>query len=144
MLYLFLIVAGVLNGMQTGMNSQLNKSLGNPILAAPIVYLVGLAAMLVAAPFLGARVGDYAKLADTPWWAFLGGLGGAVFIYAMLSTTQKVGAGVFLSLTVTAGVVTSVALDHFAAFGVDRHPAGIGRIAGVVLMMAGVGLIAKF
>ena len=143
-LYGFIIVAGILNGLQTGMNSQLNKSLGQTILAAPIVYLAGLAAMLIAAPIMGARLGDYAKLAHTPWWAFCGGICGAVFIYAMLSTTQKVGAGVFMGLTVTSAVCASVALDHFGALGLDKHPVNLGRGAGVALMMVGVGLLAKF
>ncbi|MGI4875957.1 MAG: DMT family transporter [Janthinobacterium lividum] len=144
MLYIVIIVAGVLNGLQTGMNAQLNKSVGNTIMAAPIVYLAGLGAMLVAAPFLGFRFSDYSRLAATPWWAYLGGICGAVFIYAMLSSTQKVGAGVFMAITVTASVVTSVALDHFGALGIDQHPAGLWRLVGVALMLGGVGLIAAF
>ncbi len=143
-LYGLILIAGILNGLQTGMNAQLNKSLGQTILAAPIVYLAGLAAMLVAAPFFGIKLGNYARLAETPWWAFLGGICGAVFIYAMLSTTQKVGAGVFMGVTVTAAVVTSVALDHFGAMGVDQHPAGLWRLVGLALMIGGVALIAHF
>ena len=143
-MYGLIVAAGVLNGLQTGMNAQLNKSLGQTILAAPVVYVVGLAAMLLAAPFLGARPGDYAKIAQTPWCAFLGGLCGAVFIYAMLATTQKVGAGVFMVLAVTAAGVTAVAMDHCGALGVERHAAGTGRLAGLALMVVGVSLLARF
>ena len=138
LLYLFIVAAGVLNGLQNGMNAQLNKSLGQTILAAPIVYLSGLAGLLVVAPFLHPKLGDYARLAETPWWAYCGGLAGAVFVYAMLATTQKIGAGAFTALTVTAGLVTSVAMDHFGVLGVDRHPVSLGRIAGVLLMLGGV------
>jgi transporter family-2 protein len=143
-LYLIIAIAGMLNAVQTGMNAQLNKSLGAPILAAPIVYLAGLAGILLVAPFMGARFSEYAKLQETPWWACLGGVCGAVFIYVMLSTAQKVGAGVFAGVTVTAGMLTSVAIDHFGAFGVDTHPASVWRLVGVALMIGGVALVAAF
>ena len=140
----FIVAAGVLNALQTAMNAQLNKSLGQPALAAPIVFLVGLTGTLVLAPILGAHVHDYVKLGKTPWWAFLGGLCGAVFIYAMLTQTQKIGAGVFVAATVTASIVTSVAIDHFGALGVELHPLGLWRAIGVLLMLGGVALIGKF
>ncbi len=143
-IYPFLILAGVLNAVQTGMNAQLNKSLGKPILAAPIVYSVGLLAMLALSPFLGAKLSGYAKLAETPWWAYLGGIGGAVFIYAMLATTQKVGAGVFTGLTVSATLITSVALDHFGALGLDKHPINPMRVVAMMLILTGMGLLARF
>lgn len=143
-LFGMIVVAGVFNGLQTGMNSQLTKTLGNPLLAAPVVYVVGLVALLAAASWSGVKLGDYSKLGAAPWWSYLGGLGGALFIYAMLSTTQKIGAGVFTATTVTAAIVSTVAIDHFGVLGVDTHPAGLGRLAGVALMLGGVALVAKF
>lgn len=38
----------------------------------------------------------------------------------------------------------SLALDHFGALGFPEHPAGVGRLVGLVLMLVGVFLIAKF
>lgn len=143
-LYVLIIVAGVLNGLQTGMNAQLTKTVGNPLLAAPVVYVIGLVALVAAALFSGARLTDLGKLGEAPWWSYIGGLGGALFIYAMLSTTQKVGAGAFLAITVTAGLVASVAIDHFGVLGVEQHPAGLWRVVGVALMLGGVALVAKF
>ena len=143
-LYAFIIVAGILNGLQTGMNSQLTKSLGNPGLAGPVVYTVGLVAFLLALPFFGVKLSDYGKLAQTPWWAIAGGVAGAIFSLATLAATPKVGAGVFVAITVTTGVVTSILIDHFGIIGVDKHPAGLGRIAGALLMIIGVGLVGKF
>ena len=78
-LYAFIVVAGILNGLQTGMNSQLTKSLGNPALAGPIVYGVGLLSFLVVIavlPFFGVKMADYGKLSQTPWWAIAGGVAG--------------------------------------------------------------------
>jgi bacterial/archaeal transporter family-2 protein len=146
-LYAFIIVAGVLNGLQTGMNAQLTKSLGNPALAGPIVYAVGLISLLAVVavtPFFGVKLSDYGKLTQTPWWAIAGGVAGAIFTFATLAATPKVGAGVFVAVTVTTGVVTSILIDHFGIIGVDKHPANIGRIIGAVLMCGGVLLVGKF
>jgi transporter family-2 protein len=47
-------------------------------------------------------------------------------------------------LVVTGQLVCSVVLDHFGWVGFTEHAAGIGRILGCLLMMAGFFLIARF
>ena len=42
-----------------------------------------------------------AQLSTMPWWAPLGGLVGAVQVYAGLTLAQKVGTGTFVGITVT-------------------------------------------
>ena len=79
-----------------------------------------------------------------PWWAPLGGLVGAVQVYAGLTLVQKVGAGTFVGITVTAALTTSLLLDHFGWFNVPVHAIGAWRVLGGVLMVAGVYLISKF
>ena len=49
-----------------------------------------------------------------------------------------------MGVTVTAAVITSLIMDHFGLLGFEVKPAGMGRIAGGALMVAGLGLIAKF
>jgi bacterial/archaeal transporter family-2 protein len=146
-LYAFVIIAGVLNGLQTGMNAQLTKSLGNPALAGPIVYgvgLIGALAVVAVMPLFGVKYADYGKLAQTPWWAIAGGLAGVVFTLATLTATPKIGAGSFVAITVTTGVVVSILIDNFGIIGVDKHPANIGRVVGAVLMIGGVVLVGRF
>jgi hypothetical protein len=48
-----------------------------------------------------------------PWWAAIGGLVGAVQVYAGLTLVHKVGAGPFVSFTITAALIMSLLLDHF-------------------------------
>ena len=140
----FVIAVGVLNSLQTGTNPQLGKSLGQPIAAAFIVYLVGILTLVVCAPFLGFSFSAYGRAGLAPWWAWLGGIFGTVYILAMFYVTQKVGAGVFTALTVTAAIVSTVLLDHFGWLGVQEHPAGLWRIVGCGLMIGGVFLVSRF
>lgn len=140
----FVVVSGVLNSLQTGNNTQLGKSLGQPIAAAFIVYLVGILTLAVSAPFLGFSFSAYGRAGQAPWWAWLGGIFGAIYILAMQYVTDKVGAGTFTGLTVTAAIVTTVALDHFGWLGLEQHPASAWRIVGCLLMVGGVALVSKF
>jgi transporter family-2 protein len=74
----------------------------------------------------------------------VGGLVGAVQVYAGLTLVNRVGAGPFVSFTVTAALITSLLIDHFGWFRMQPHPLNAGRIAGGLLLAGGVTLIAKF
>jgi transporter family-2 protein len=79
-----------------------------------------------------------------PWWGALGGIAGAVAVFAGLLFVDKVGAGAFNGLLITANLFTSIAIDHFGWLGMKRVRAGIGRLIGGLLMAAGIVLISVF
>jgi transporter family-2 protein len=79
-----------------------------------------------------------------PWWAPIGGLAGAVAVYAGLTMVDKIGAGPFNGLIITANIVASIAIDHYGFLNMPAHPLSAFRVVGVVLMVAGITLIAKF
>jgi transporter family-2 protein len=141
---LFAIVAGMTSALQSGANNTLQKSLNTPLWTVAIVSMVTMATSLVLAIGAGERFPSGSTMAQTPWWAWIGGLFGIVFVLATVFASPKLGAGVFVALIVTASTVTSLVLDHFGLMSFDVHPAGIGRIAGALLMVAGVALVAYF
>jgi bacterial/archaeal transporter family-2 protein len=67
-----------------------------------------------------------------------------VQVYAGLTLVNKVGAGPFVGFTVTAALITSLLIDHFAWFRMQAHPLNTGRIIGGLLLIGGISLIAKF
>ena len=146
-------LAGALNAVQSGTNSQLAKSLGQPWWAAVSVYTVGLfatgTALGVATLFGAAEWPGLGKVAAAPWWAWTGGFMGATYLMATLFFADRLGAAVFSGATVTttavtALVVTSLALDHYRLVGFKEHTFNPGRGIGAAPMIAGLGLIAKF
>ena len=60
-----------------------------------------------------------------PWWAPLGGLVGAVQVYAGLTLVHKVGAGPFVGFTVTSALIASLFVDHFGLFHMPIHALSI-------------------
>ncbi|GJG89557.1 hypothetical protein tb265_47380 [Gemmatimonadetes bacterium T265] len=147
-LLVFTILAGVLNTLQSGSNATLNKRLEHPLASAAVVYLGGLAVIVLGSlgGLLLGRGGLPAadRAALVPWWGWIGGTLGLVYVFAMFLVAPKLGAAVFTAVSVTAGVLTSLVLDHFGWMGFDPHPAGWGRIVGGLLIVGGLGLIAKF
>jgi transporter family-2 protein len=64
------------------------------------------------------------------WWAPLGGLIGSFAVIAGLLFVDKVGAGAFAGLTITANILMSLAIDHFGWFNLPLHPMNIWRALG--------------
>jgi transporter family-2 protein len=140
----FIILGGALQTCGAAMNGQLNKSMVNPWLASTVSF--ALITFFFASVFLilPHPLPTPRDLAAMPWWAVIGGLVGAVQVYAGLTLVNRVGAGMFVSLTVTAALITSLVVDHFGWFRMQVHPISIWRILGGFLMVAGVALISRF
>jgi len=56
-----------------------------------------------------------------PWWAPLGGLAGAVAVFAGLTLIDKLGAGTVNGLIIAANIVTSISIDHFGLRNTPVH-----------------------
>jgi len=144
-LYGFALLAGIATAIEPGQNAGLAKSLARPLLAGVISLVVSILTigmiMLLTGQF-GLPGAD--RLAQVPWWAWLGGLMSAGLTMAQLYISKRIGAATFLGLIVTAGVVTSILLDHFGLVGFKVHEAGLWRILGGALMTGGVVLVARF
>jgi bacterial/archaeal transporter family-2 protein len=143
-LYPIILIAGALQAWGPPMNGALRNSLTNPWLASLISFLPIVALLAVLVMCLPRPLPTTEGVSAMPWWAPLGGLVGAVAVIAGLLFVNKVGAGPFAGLTITANILMSLAIDKFGWFGMDVHPLNGWRILGAALMVSGIALIAKF
>ncbi len=100
-IYPFIILGGALQTCGAAMNAQLFQSLGNKWLANLVSFALILAFLLFVFVMFPNPLPTGEGLAQMPWWAPLGGLVGAVQVYAGLTLVQKVGARPFVGLTVS-------------------------------------------
>jgi transporter family-2 protein len=142
--YVIVAAAGAFSAVQAGSNSQLRKSLDQPLLAALLVYATALIPLLIAAAFSRGIELAPAKAAQVPWWAWLGGPLSIVSTMAGLLLARKMGSLAFVATTVTCSLVCSVFLDHLGWVGFAIHRVNGGRLAGCALLLAGMFLVSKF
>ena len=88
--YAFPLAVGALNTVQTGTNSALRKSLDQPLVAAFAITAGALATNL------GLQWPSAERVAQTPWWAWTGGLFGAAYVLSTIFVAEKVGAAAFM------------------------------------------------
>jgi transporter family-2 protein len=143
-LYPFIFVAGLLQAAGASMNGQLNRSLANPWLASSVSFVMVLFVYLALLMMMPRPLPTSAALAEMPWWAPLGGVTGAVAVFAGLMFVQKVGSGALNSLTITANIIASLVIDHYALFNMPQHAMSPLRFVGALLMIGGIALIARF
>jgi transporter family-2 protein len=143
-IYPFIILGGALQTCGAAMNAQLNQSLGNKWLASTVSFAPIIAFFICVFAMFPAPLPGREDLAQMPWWAPLGGLVGAVQVFAGLTLVSKVGAGPFVGITVTAALIASLVLDHFGWLHVPVHAINGWRVLGAVLMAGGISLIARF
>ncbi len=140
----FIILGGALQSCGAAMNGQLNKHFMNPRLASAVSFALITFFFTGAFLVLPHPLPTTQDLASLPWWAVIGGLVGAVQVYAGLTQVNKVGAGPFMGFTVTAALIASLAIDHFGWFRMDQHPLNLWRGLGAAFLVGGVTLVAKF
>lgn len=143
-LYPIILVAGALQAWGPPMNNALRGALQNPWLASLVSFLPVVAFLSCLWLCLPSPLPSAQNLQAMPWWAPLGGLVGAVAVVAGLLFVGSVGAGAFAGLTITANILMSLIIDRFGLFGMAVRELSLGRIAGAVLMVAGIALISKF
>jgi transporter family-2 protein len=142
------IVVGAIGGMAIAMqaliNWRLSAAAGHPLVAATISFAIGLVSLLgvlVAQPATTLRQHN---LGSAPWWAWIGGALGAFYIVMSIYLIPRIGTAALLSAVVLGQVAFSLIADHFGFFGVNQHPVTAPRLAGAVLVIAGVALVRLF
>jgi len=136
--------AGAVIPVQAGVNSQLARLLGHPVVAAFVSLATGALALLLYCLALRPALPGRAALAGTPWWLWVGGLLGAFVVAATAAYAPRLGAATFISVAVSGQMLAALCLDHFGLVGFESRPAGWPRVLGASLLVAGVVLIRKF
>ena len=143
-IYPFIILGGLMQACGAPMNGQLGQSLTNKWIANAVSFAIITAFFVCMSMILPKPLPTLQGIQSMPWWAPIGGLVGAVQVYAGLAFVNKVGAGPFMGLTVTAALITSIAIDHFGWFHMPVHPVNLWRVLGAALLVGGITLVAKF
>lgn len=139
---LLVFVAGAMVALQAPTNSMLARAGGSPILAALISFTVGTIALLIVWVMSGNRPGT-AAFAGLPWYAWIGGLYGAVFVAVAAYAAPKIGLATLITVGIAGQIAMALWMDHIGALGLPREPVNFGRFAGALLVLVGVVLVRR-
>lgn len=137
------IVVGVLVSFQPPLNGMLARATGSAYGAAAISIAVAFASILVLSAVVGSGEIGRRTLASVPWWVYLSGTIGAIFVAAGAAVAPITGALVFFVCIVAGQLLGSVLADHFGAFGLETRALSAQRLAGLALVIAGAVLVSR-
>ena len=140
---LLTMLAGAGIVVQQALNANLRVALASAAWSGFVSYLVGLACMALLVLALRDPMPSATLAARIPWWAWSGGLFGAIFIGLAILLVPKLGAAAFIAILVTGQMLASLAFDHFGWLGLTQRPIDLPRLLGVALLIAGVVLIRR-
>jgi transporter family-2 protein len=134
--------AGALVAMQAPINSRLGKAIGS-VPAATFSFLVGTVVLLAIAAFVNGGWASLAHVGRVPAWALIGGVLGAVYVTVALVAVRTLGASGLTAVVILGQLAMSVVIDRFGLLGITRQSISAERIAGLVLLVAGVLLVVR-
>ena len=141
---LFALAAGAMLPFQFGINAQLALWVGSPIRAAFVSFVVGTVGLLVLTGAVRRPLPSLARLGDTPWWVWIGGLLGAFYVAGSIVAAPKLGAATLIAAIVAGQSLASILVDQFGWVGFKEHHLSPGRAAGMALVFGGVVLVRIF
>ena len=116
---IFALLIAALAGSAMAFQGSLNAALGKVVgllEATLIVMVIGTITALVALYPLGLGKGNLAKIAEAPWYQYLGGLLIVLITYAVVVSIPRVGVA-NATTAIIAAQVTQHPIDHFGLLG---------------------------
>jgi len=138
-----LLIGGLL-AIQGSINSQLGSYLKHPIQAAFVNFLVGTFCLLLFNLLMRTGAPKMSVLTQIPYYLFLGGILGAIFVSSVVILIPKIGVATMLGASIGGQMILAAIIDHYGFFNLTVHPISSGRIIGIIFLIAGIFLIQRF
>lgn len=136
-LVLTTIALGALLVWQAPINAEAARRLSSPALAGVLSISVSLT-LVVSFALLTVRVKpDYFNIASAPWWTWIGGILGALFVVGALVIVPKTGSVLFLLAVILGQMLGAIIADSFGLWGLPVQSISPTKLAAVGLVLAG-------
>jgi len=144
LLLLLTLFAGALLPVQAILNTRMGRQTGGPLMGSLISFSVGLICLLVLNMITNpGGIMNVKPSGVTPWFLWLGGFLGAIFVGYITWVNQQQGVALTFALVVTGQIFCSLVVDHFGLFGSAISTISVPKIIGATLLIVGIILIKK-
>ena len=135
---------GAILPVQAVLNTKLGRQTGGPLIGSLLSFLVGLICLFILNLVINYTAFSHMKLLSvSPWYVWMGGLLGAIFVSGIIFVNQQQGVALTFALVVAGQIFISLLIDHFGLLGSIVRPVSIPKIIGALLIIAGLVLIKK-
>jgi len=138
--FMLMLVSGVFVALQPLINANLAVRVGL-IQSALVSFAVG--TVVLTGVSLAYGHGNFRAVSGAPWWHFTGGLLGAFFVTTIIMAVPRIGTTAALAAAIASQLAAGVVFDHFGLLGGRHIPLDPWRAAGIVMLIAGAGLVLK-
>ncbi|WP_462317838.1 DMT family transporter [Marinilabilia sp.] len=142
LIFAALIIGGFLS-VQGSINAQLSSFLKHPLQASLTNFLVGTVILILLNIILKTSMPSLAEMKTVPWYLFLGGAIGAMFVTSVVLLIPRIGVTTMLAASIAGQLIVAAVIDHFGFFNVAVHPISLSRVAGIIMLILGIVLIQR-
>jgi transporter family-2 protein len=135
-------LVGASLAVQIGLNATMSRHAGSPMVGAFINFAVGTVLLFLILLFSRGSLPLIAQAGTAPWWVWGAGALGVLFIATSIIVGPMIGGATFLALLVAGQMFAALAIDHYGVIGFPVRTIDVWRIAGAILVIAGVFLLA--
>lgn len=141
--WILAFLAGMVLPAQAAINNRLGISLGGqPLMAALVSFAVGTLCLLVVAVCLAdwhvVFSPSNAQSTELPWWRWLGGVMGAMFVFMSVFLAPKIGVTNTMFLFILGQLSMGMMIDSFGWLQMPIRPAYWWKFGGLAIMLAGL------
>jgi len=138
------LLVGALMPVQAILNTRLGRQIGGPLMGSLMSFAIGLLFLLFLNLASNYSAVVQLKPSSTgPWYVWLGGLLGAIFVGYITWVNQKQGMALTFALVVSGQIFISLVIDHYGLLGSAIRTITLEKIIGAALIIAGLVLVKK-
>lgn len=140
----FGIIAGMLAASQSAINGHLGGVLHSSVKAAFFSFFVGTVCLLLIIVIVRPKLQLIKVEGRNPWWMWLGGIIGGLYILGNVYLVPIVGTGLSVVIILLGLMIGSLMIDQFGILESKRNPITVAQILSLLVMIGGVIIIRLF
>ncbi|GBG96213.1 DMT family transporter [Lactococcus termiticola] len=135
------IIIGGLGAMQQAINGRLGVLLANTPQATFISFLTGVILIFIVVMIVDKKLPRLSNLSQAKPWNFLGGILGALFVFATVVAVPKIGTGLSIMMGLIGQIIGGMLVQQFGLWKSKKNPVQFLQVLGAVIMVIAVVLI---
>ena len=136
------LLSGFCLAIQPAVNGHLGIGISSGIQAALISFLIG-TILLLAINVILKQMRNVKKAFQkkAPWWFYMGGFLGALYVFFALVITPEIGTGAFVIFVLIGQMIVSLLIDNYGLLRSRVRKVSMIQIIGLIVMLIGAGIV---